>query len=62
VDRSVELTAEALMSHGRQNLSPYKVPTVVLILSENDLPMPPTGKVDRAALVAMLAESTSGRK
>jgi acyl-CoA synthetase (AMP-forming)/AMP-acid ligase II len=55
-----KLTAAALMAHARQNLSSFKVPTV-LILSEDQLPMLPTGKVDRTALVAMLAESTSGR-
>jgi acyl-CoA synthetase (AMP-forming)/AMP-acid ligase II len=57
-----ELTAAALMAHARQNLSSFKVPTVVLMLSEDQLPMLPTGKIDRTALVAMLAESTSGRK
>jgi acyl-CoA synthetase (AMP-forming)/AMP-acid ligase II len=56
-----KLTAAALMAHARQNLSSFKVPTVVLILSEDQLPMLPTGKIDRTALVAMLAESTSGR-
>jgi acyl-CoA synthetase (AMP-forming)/AMP-acid ligase II len=57
-----ELATAALMAHARQNLSSFKVPTVVLMLSEDKLPMLPTGKIDRAALVAMLAESTSGRK
>ena len=56
-----KLTAADLMAHARQNLSSFKVPTVVLILSEDQLPMLPTGKIDRTALVAMLAESTSGR-
>jgi acyl-CoA synthetase (AMP-forming)/AMP-acid ligase II len=56
-----ELTAAALMAHARQNLSSFKVPTVVLMLSEDQLPMLPTGKIDRTALVAMLAESTSPR-
>jgi acyl-CoA synthetase (AMP-forming)/AMP-acid ligase II len=59
--RGAKLTAGALMAHARQNLSSFKVPTVVLILSEDQLPMLPTGKIDRTALVAMLAESTSGR-
>ena len=56
-----ELTAAALMAHARQNLSSFKVPTVLLVLSEDQLPMLPTGKIDRTALVAMLAESTSPR-
>ncbi len=57
-----EPTPAALMAHARQNLSSFKMPTVVLMLSEDQLPMLPTGKIDRTALVAMLAESTSGRK
>jgi acyl-CoA synthetase (AMP-forming)/AMP-acid ligase II len=56
-----ELTAEVLMAHTRQNLSSFKVPTAVLMLSDDQLPMLPTGKVDRTALVALLIESTSGR-
>jgi acyl-CoA synthetase (AMP-forming)/AMP-acid ligase II len=55
-----KLTAEVLMAHARQNLSSFKVPAVVLMLSDDQLPMLPTGKVDRTALVAMLIESTSG--
>jgi hypothetical protein len=38
------------------------VPIVVLMLSEDQFPMLPTGKVDRAAVVAMLTESTSDRE
>ena len=57
-----ELTAETLMAHARQYLSSFKVPIVVLMLSEDQFPMLPTGKVDRAAVVAMLTESTSDRE
>jgi acyl-coenzyme A synthetase/AMP-(fatty) acid ligase len=56
------LSVETIVAHARRHLSTFKVPTVIRLLAENDLPMLPTGKVDRTALVAMLAESMSGRK
>jgi acyl-CoA synthetase (AMP-forming)/AMP-acid ligase II len=56
------LSVETIVAHTRRHLSTFKVPTVIRLLAENDLPMLPTGKVDRTALVAMLAESMSGRK
>jgi acyl-CoA synthetase (AMP-forming)/AMP-acid ligase II len=56
------LSVETIVAHARRNLSAFKVPTVIHLLAENDLPMLPTGKVDRAGLVAMLTESTSGQK
>ncbi len=58
----VQLSCDAVRSHARRHLSSFKVPTVVRLFREDDLPMLPTGKVDRAGLVAMLTESTSGRK
>jgi acyl-CoA synthetase (AMP-forming)/AMP-acid ligase II len=48
------LSVEAIVAHSRRNLSPFKVPTVIRVVAENDLPMLPTGKVDRQALVGML--------
>jgi acyl-CoA synthetase (AMP-forming)/AMP-acid ligase II len=56
------LSVEAIVAHARRNLSPFKVPSVVQVMAEAQLPMLPTGKVDRAGLVARLTESTSGRK
>jgi acyl-CoA synthetase (AMP-forming)/AMP-acid ligase II len=56
------LPGETIVAHARSNLSTFKVPTVIRVLTEDELPMLPTGKVDRAGLVAMLTESTSGRK
>jgi acyl-CoA synthetase (AMP-forming)/AMP-acid ligase II len=44
----------AVAVHARRNLSRFKVPTVIAILAESDLPMLPTGKVDRQALVSLL--------
>jgi acyl-CoA synthetase (AMP-forming)/AMP-acid ligase II len=50
----VPLSAEAVTAHARRNLSGFKVPTVLAVLAESDLPMLPTGKLDRQALVGLL--------
>ncbi|WP_330255003.1 acyl--CoA ligase [Nocardia sp. NBC_00565] len=50
----VDLSPEAVVAHARRNLSSFKVPTVVRILAEDELPMLPTGKVDRRGLVQVL--------
>jgi acyl-CoA synthetase (AMP-forming)/AMP-acid ligase II len=50
----VPLSAEAVTAHARRNLSGFKVPTVIEVIAETELPMLPTGKVDRQALVGML--------
>jgi acyl-CoA synthetase (AMP-forming)/AMP-acid ligase II len=49
------MSCEALRSHARKHLSSFKVPTVMRLFRENDLPMLPTGKVDRQELVRMLS-------
>jgi acyl-CoA synthetase (AMP-forming)/AMP-acid ligase II len=49
------LSTEAVVAHARRNLSSFKVPTVIAILDESELPMLPTGKVDRQGLVRLLA-------
>jgi acyl-CoA synthetase (AMP-forming)/AMP-acid ligase II len=38
----------------RTQISPYKVPTVLMILAESDVPYLPSSKVDRRAIAAML--------
>jgi acyl-CoA synthetase (AMP-forming)/AMP-acid ligase II len=48
------LSVETIVAHARRNLSTFKVPTVIRLLAENELPMLPTGKVDRQALVGLL--------
>jgi acyl-CoA synthetase (AMP-forming)/AMP-acid ligase II len=48
------LSVEKIVAHARRNLSTFKVPTVVRLLAENELPMLPTGKVDRQGLVRVL--------
>jgi acyl-CoA synthetase (AMP-forming)/AMP-acid ligase II len=49
-----ELSTEEVMAHARRNLSGFKVPTVIAVLAESELPMLPTGKVDRQGLVRLL--------
>jgi len=48
------LSVEAIAAHARRNLSTFKVPTVIRLIAEDDLPMLPTGKVDRRGLVRVL--------
>jgi acyl-CoA synthetase (AMP-forming)/AMP-acid ligase II len=49
-----QLSVETIVAHARRNLSTFKVPTVVRLVGEDDLPMLPTGKVDRQGLVKLL--------
>jgi acyl-CoA synthetase (AMP-forming)/AMP-acid ligase II len=49
------LSVETIATHARRNLSTFKVPTVIHLIAENDLPMLPTGKVDRQGLVRLLS-------
>jgi acyl-CoA synthetase (AMP-forming)/AMP-acid ligase II len=49
-----QLAVEAIVAHARRNLSTFKVPTVIRLVAEAELPMLPTGKVDRQALVGLL--------
>jgi acyl-CoA synthetase (AMP-forming)/AMP-acid ligase II len=48
------LSVKAIVAHARANLSTFKVPTVIRLVAEDDLPMLPTGKVNREALVGLL--------
>ncbi|MGB7166292.1 MAG: long-chain fatty acid--CoA ligase, partial [Mycobacterium sp.] len=48
------LSVETIVAHARRNLSTFKVPKVIRLVAENDLPMLPTGKVDRQELVRVL--------
>jgi acyl-CoA synthetase (AMP-forming)/AMP-acid ligase II len=48
------VSVETIVAHARRNLSAFKVPTVIRLVAENDLPMLPTGKVDRQELVRVL--------
>jgi acyl-CoA synthetase (AMP-forming)/AMP-acid ligase II len=51
-----ELTAADITGYARAKLSSYKVPTSIRFLSEDELPMLPTGKPDREALTRVLAD------
>jgi acyl-CoA synthetase (AMP-forming)/AMP-acid ligase II len=51
------LTGEQVTAQARAQLSSFKVPTIVRLVSREDVPMLPTGKVDLPALrAALLAE------
>jgi acyl-CoA synthetase (AMP-forming)/AMP-acid ligase II len=49
-----QLSVETIIAHARRNLSTFKVPTVIRLVAEADLPMLPTGKLDRQGLVSLL--------
>ena len=49
-----DVSTEAVRAHAKRNLSSFKVPTVVVVIAESDLPMLPTGKVDRQGLISLL--------
>jgi acyl-CoA synthetase (AMP-forming)/AMP-acid ligase II len=57
-----DLSTEAVMAHAKRNLSSFKVPTVVAVIAESELPMLPTGKVDRQGLVRLLTTTTFVRE
>jgi acyl-CoA synthetase (AMP-forming)/AMP-acid ligase II len=49
-----QLSSELVATHARANLSGFKVPTIVAVLAESELPMLPTGKLDRQRLITLL--------
>ena len=49
------LSLETIVAHARRNLSTFKVPKVIRLVAEEELPMLPTGKLDRQALVRLLS-------
>jgi len=49
------IAPEDLVTHARASLSSYKVPRYLRIVEEPDVPMLPTGKVDPAALRALVS-------
>jgi acyl-CoA synthetase (AMP-forming)/AMP-acid ligase II len=51
-----QLSIETIVALARRNLSTFKIPKVIRLIAENDLPMLPTGKVDRQGLVRLLAD------
>ncbi|MCW2652709.1 MAG: hypothetical protein QOE41_4095 [Mycobacterium sp.] len=52
--RGADLSGDAVRAHARRNLSSFKVPSVIRIIAEADLPMLATGKIDRQGLARVL--------
>lgn len=48
------LDPDAVVAAAKQELSSYKVPRIVRVMAEHEIPMLTTGKVDRRALIALL--------
>ncbi|CQD18167.1 acyl-CoA synthetase [Mycobacterium europaeum] len=57
----VQLSVETVVAHARRNLSTFKIPAVVRLLAEQDLPMLATGKINRAQLAHILASPEPDR-
>ncbi len=51
-----KLKPDELRERVRKELSNYKVPRKILVLSKDDVPTLATGKVDRLAVKALLAD------
>jgi acyl-CoA synthetase (AMP-forming)/AMP-acid ligase II len=49
---------EEVQAHARAELATYKIPRHVRFINESHVPLLPTGKVDRSALVALFVEQT----
>jgi acyl-CoA synthetase (AMP-forming)/AMP-acid ligase II len=56
-DESQLIDVDALLSQCRSLLSSYKVPTMIEVLSEDQVPRLPSGKIDRRTLINMLAQA-----
>jgi acyl-CoA synthetase (AMP-forming)/AMP-acid ligase II len=52
------VTADELIAHARSALAAYKVPRHIRFVTENQVPLLPTGKVDRAALVHLFDDGS----
>jgi acyl-CoA synthetase (AMP-forming)/AMP-acid ligase II len=55
--QGASLTQEELIVQARQELASYKVPTVIRVVPEEQVPMMPTGKVDYVRVLALLDPS-----
>jgi acyl-CoA synthetase (AMP-forming)/AMP-acid ligase II len=56
------LDPEQIRAAAREQLSPYKVPRVILVVGAADLPMMSSGKVDRLAIVDRLHRAHAGSR
>jgi acyl-CoA synthetase (AMP-forming)/AMP-acid ligase II len=52
----VELDVPALLAELRARISSYKVPRLVAVVEDAEIPLTPTNKVDKRALAALVAE------
>ena len=52
-----DLEPDEIRAAARQQLSPYKVPRVIVILTPTDVPMMSSGKVNRLALIGLLRDA-----
>ncbi len=52
---------DALLAECRRVLSPYKVPTMIEVLRQDEIPLLPTSKPDRRAVTAQLADRRDAR-
>jgi acyl-CoA synthetase (AMP-forming)/AMP-acid ligase II len=50
-----EIDLDSVRAHVREQLASYKVPRRMVVLEEDEVPMLPTGKLDRRALTDLLA-------
>jgi acyl-CoA synthetase (AMP-forming)/AMP-acid ligase II len=53
------LDQDLLQAHARAELSSYKVPRHFRFITENQMPLLPTGKVDRAALLKLFDDANT---
>jgi acyl-CoA synthetase (AMP-forming)/AMP-acid ligase II len=49
---------DEIQAHARSELASYKIPRHIRLINESQVPLLPTGKVDRSALVALFEERT----
>jgi acyl-CoA synthetase (AMP-forming)/AMP-acid ligase II len=56
-DEGHTVDIDALLGRCRNQLSSYKVPTMIEVFSEDQVPRLPSGKIDRRTLVNMLAKA-----
>lgn len=56
---NVELSTEAILRHCKENLAAYKVPRVVRFVTEQELPLTTTGKIQKNRIAATFFSSNT---
>jgi acyl-CoA synthetase (AMP-forming)/AMP-acid ligase II len=59
-DDGYTIDVDALLSECRRLLSSYKVPTIIEVIAEDQVPRLPSGKVDRRSLIAQMGRLREG--